>query len=54
MFHELHMTTDEVALWQQLGTTVPVQVLSLDDVPLTSLYAEPPAKDPHASHGGRS
>jgi hypothetical protein len=47
-FHELHMTTDEVALWQQLGTTAPAQVLSLDDVPLTSLYVEPREEDPHA------
>ncbi|MCX4243729.1 hypothetical protein [Paraliomyxa miuraensis] len=49
MFYELHMTTDEVALWEQLGTTVPLQVLSLDDVPLTSLYVEP--ADP-AGRGG--
>jgi len=48
LFHELHMTTDEVALWQQLGTTAPAQVLSLDDVPLTSLYIEPREEDPHA------
>ena len=47
LFHELHMTTDEVALWEQLGTTAPAQVLSLDDVPLTSLYIEPPEEDPH-------
>lgn len=53
LFHELHMTTDEVALWQQLGTTVPAQVLSLDDVPLTSLYTEPPEKDPHAREPSR-
>jgi hypothetical protein len=46
LFHELHMTSDEVALWEQLGTTAPAQVLSLDDVPLTSLYVEP-LEDPH-------
>jgi hypothetical protein len=46
LFHELHMTADEVALWEQLGTTAPAQVLSLDDVPLTSLYVEP-LEDPH-------
>jgi hypothetical protein len=48
LFHELHMTTDEVGLWQQLGTTAPAQVLSLDDVPLTSLYVEPIDDDPHS------
>lgn len=48
LFHELHMTTDEVALWDQLGTTAPAQVVSLDDVPLTSLYVEPLDDDPHA------
>lgn len=53
LFHELHMTTDEVALWQQLGTTAPAQVLSLDDVPLTSLYVEPVEEDPHARVGPR-
>lgn len=42
LFYELHMTTEEVALWEQLHTTTPLQVLSLDDVPLTSLYVEPP------------
>jgi hypothetical protein len=47
LFHELHMTADEVALWEQLGTTAPAQVVSLDDVPLTSLYVEP-IDDPHA------
>ncbi len=38
MFHELHMTTYEVDVWNELGTTAPVAVLELDDVPLTSLY----------------
>lgn len=46
LFHELHMTSDEIGVWQQLGTTAPLQVLSLDDVPLTSLYVEP-AGDGH-------
>ncbi len=41
LFHERHMTADEVAAWQALGTTAPRQVVSLDDVPLTSLYVEP-------------
>jgi hypothetical protein len=40
LFHELHMTSDEVALWEQLGTTAPAQVVSLDDVPVASLYVE--------------
>jgi hypothetical protein len=47
LFHELHMAADEIALWEQLGTTAPAQVLSLDDVPLTSLYVEP-IEEPHA------
>lgn len=51
LFHELHMTVDEVALWDRLGTTRPAQVLSLDDVPLTSLYVEPVEDDPHAQRG---
>ncbi|MCH9682572.1 MAG: glycosyltransferase family 39 protein [Deltaproteobacteria bacterium] len=41
MFHELHMTSDELKTWAQLGTTAPHQVISLDDVPLSSLYVEP-------------
>lgn len=49
LFHELHMGVEEQSLWQRMGTTAPMQVLSLDDVPLTSLYVEPP-EDPH---GGR-
>ena len=46
LFHEMHMGVEEHALWQTLGTTAPMQVLSLDDVPLTSLYVQPP-EDPH-------
>lgn len=41
LFHERHMLTYEVDLWNHLGTTAPIQVLSLDDVPLTSVYARP-------------
>ena len=37
LFHELHMTSDEVRLWNRFGPA-PSQVLELDDVPLTSLY----------------
>lgn len=47
LFYELHMTTEEIALWERLGTAAPAQVLSLDDVPLTSLYVEP-GGDPHS------
>ena len=38
LFHERHMTSDEVAVWNAMHTTAPRSVLSLDDVPLTSLY----------------
>ncbi len=41
LFHELHMATWEYQLWEQLGTTAPVDVVVLDDVPLTSVYAAP-------------
>ena len=41
IFHERHMLTYEVDLWNRFGTTAPIQVLSLDDVPLTSVYAYP-------------
>jgi hypothetical protein len=39
LFHELHMTTWEVDLWKRMHTTAPAGVITLDDVPLTSLYA---------------
>lgn len=38
LFHEKHMRTYEVQLWNQLRTRGPAQVVTLDDVPLTSLY----------------
>lgn len=38
IFHERHMMVDEVGLWNALGTARPRLVLTLDDVPLTSLY----------------
>ena len=41
LFHERHMLTNEVDLWNHLGTTAPADVLTLDDVPLTSLYRAP-------------
>jgi hypothetical protein len=39
LFHERHMTTVEIELWKRMQTTAPASVISLDDVPLTSLYA---------------
>ena len=41
IFHERHMCSDELQLWRTMGTTAPTSVLSLDDVPLTSLYSAP-------------
>jgi len=38
IFHERHMTTDEVSLWNRMRTTRPTQVITLHDVPLTTLY----------------
>lgn len=38
IFHEKHMMVDEVRLWNAVGSTRPRAVLTLDDVPLTSLY----------------
>jgi hypothetical protein len=40
VFHEMHMTSHELATWERFGTTAPVAVIALDGVPLTSLYAE--------------
>jgi 4-amino-4-deoxy-L-arabinose transferase-like glycosyltransferase len=42
LFHELHMATWEYQLWEQLDTTAPVDVITLDGVPLTSVYAQRP------------
>jgi hypothetical protein len=42
LFHERHMTTYEVSLWNRLGTTKPTQVITLHDVPLTTLYMADP------------
>jgi hypothetical protein len=42
IFHELHVATWEYQLWEQLGTTAPVEVITLDGVPLTSVYAREP------------
>jgi hypothetical protein len=38
LFHERHMVSDEIDVWNAMDTTAPRSVLSLDDVPLTSLY----------------
>lgn len=38
LFHERHMLSNEVELWNHLGTTAPSAVVTLGDVPLTSLY----------------
>lgn len=41
IFHELHMATWEYQLWEQLGTTAPLHVVTLDGVPLMSVYGTP-------------
>lgn len=38
MFHERHMLSSETDQWNHFGTNAPTQVLTLDDVPLTSVY----------------
>ncbi len=38
LFHERHMLTYELELWQGLGLVSPRAIVELDDVPLTSLY----------------
>ena len=40
LFHERHMQSLEIQLWEALRTTAPAEVVTLDDVPLTSLYRE--------------
>lgn len=42
LFHERHMTTYDTQIWNRLSTTAPSEVVTLDDVPLTSLYAPAP------------
>ena len=37
-FHERHMLSHELQVWDGLGTVAPAEVVTLDDVPLTSLY----------------
>lgn len=43
LFHERHMATYEFELWDRLGTNAPAMIVTLDDVPLTSLYSRPGA-----------
>ncbi len=38
LFHERHMATYETQIWNAFGTTAPSDVVTLDDVPLTSHY----------------
>jgi hypothetical protein len=40
-FHELHMATWEYQLWERLGTAAPRHVITLDGVPLVSVYGSP-------------
>lgn len=41
-FHELHMATWEYQLWEQLGTAAPIDVVTLDGVPLMTVYRAKP------------
>jgi hypothetical protein len=41
LFHERHMRTHELQIWRAMGTVAPAEVLTLDDVPLTSWYGAP-------------
>jgi len=41
IFHERHMLTHELQVWDALHTVAPDEVVTLDDVPLTSLYRTP-------------
>ncbi|MDC0722265.1 ArnT family glycosyltransferase [Nannocystis bainbridge] len=39
LFHERHMLSNEVDAWNHFQNSAPLDVITLDDVPLTSLYA---------------
>ena len=41
LFPEKHMLSDEIAIWEALGTTQPAMVVTLDDVPVTIVYRAP-------------
>jgi hypothetical protein len=38
LFPEMHMLSDEIAIWDSLGTVQPSMLLTLDDVPITIVY----------------
>lgn len=38
LFPEMHMLSDEIAIWERFGTTRPSMVLTLDDVPIAIVY----------------
>ncbi len=40
LFHERHMLSLELQIWDAQGSTAPAEIVTLDDVPLTSLYRE--------------
>jgi hypothetical protein len=42
LFHERHMLVYELEIWDALHTTAPTAVITLDDVPITSLYTSQP------------
>jgi len=46
IFHERHMLTYELQVWDALQTVTPDEVVTLDDVPLTSLYRGAPVIKP--------
>ncbi|MFO7562786.1 MAG: phospholipid carrier-dependent glycosyltransferase [Enhygromyxa sp.] len=41
LFPEKHMLSDEIAIWERLGTTQPAMVITLDDVPIAIVYQRP-------------
>ena len=41
LFPEMHMLSDEIAIWASFGTVQPSMLLTLDDVPVTIVYERP-------------
>ena len=41
LFPEMHMLSDEIQIWDSMGTTQPSMILTLDDVPVTVVYERP-------------
>lgn len=39
--HERHFLRHDLLIWQEYGTVAPIFVLTLDGVPLVSLYRRP-------------